>query len=222
MAKYHVATIERPQDWKPRGPDDVPCQIAGRYEVVCETADLFSAVRQAIELNEKAQDIPHSRWAVVIDREASGRYWPSARLCTPISYKVASIWRPEGWDPGSARDVPNCVWRAQGQSSNEIMSYRQATDTVLGLNQQSIDTDGTMWYVVLAVENEPLSHSLAFDIIGTETATTVRRLHVVPPENAGHGDCGHCPAHAFQCGQCSCDLVMPESIAEALSRSSRG
>jgi hypothetical protein len=92
---------------------------------------------------------------VVIDRETSGQFWPSARLCTPISYKVASIWRPEGWEPGSARDVPNCVWRAQGQSNHEIMSYRQATDTVLSLNQQSIDADGTMWYVVLAVENEP-------------------------------------------------------------------
>jgi hypothetical protein len=199
MANYQVATIECPPDWTPGSLDDVPSVISGRPEFLGPAADLLAAVRQATEHNERPAAARNGRWAVVFDRDSSGRQWPSARLCTPIRYKVASIWRPEGWEPSTARDVPYCLWRAQGQIDEETLSYERAVDTVRSLNQQSIDNDGTHWYAVLAVENEPLSQSIAFDIQGTETTTLVRRLHVVAPAEAGSGDCSHCPAHVLEC-----------------------
>lgn len=199
MANYQVATIECPPDWIPQSPDDVPSSISSRPEILARADDLLSAVRQAIEHNERSAEVRKGRWAVVVDRDSTGQIWPSARLCTPIRYKVASIWRPEGWEPASARDVPHCLWRAQGQSTEETLPYQRAVDTVRSLNQQSLDSDGTHWYFALAVENEPVSRTVAFDIQGLETTTIVHRLHVVVPEHAGKGDCSHCPAHVLEC-----------------------
>ena len=39
-----------------------------------------------------------------------------------------------------------------------------------------------MWYVVIAVENEPVLQTVPHDASGTETTVAVRRLHVVRPE----------------------------------------
>jgi hypothetical protein len=58
-----------------------------------------------------------------------------------------------------------------------------------------------MWYVLVAVENEPVSQTVAHDSSGTETTVAVRRLHVVRPEHGGKGDCSHCPAHSFDCAK---------------------
>ncbi len=59
---------------------------------------------------------------------------------------------------------------------------------------------GAMWYVVIAVENEPVVQTISHDASGTETTVEVRRLHVVrPEEGGGPGDCSHCPAGSFDC-----------------------
>jgi hypothetical protein len=139
---------------------------------------------------------------VVVEPGALGCTWRTARLATPLRYKVAAIWWPAGWEPQSPLDVPNCVWRSQGGIQDQPLTYPQALAVVRGLNQQSIDHAAAMWYVVLAVENEPLSQTVSYDPSGTETSVAVRRLHVVRPEEGGsRGDCSHCPAHSFDCAR---------------------
>jgi hypothetical protein len=73
---------------------------------------------------------------------------------------------------------------------------------VRALNQQSMNHAATLWYVVLAVENEPISRTVSYDPAGTETTVEVCRLHVVrPEEGGGRGDCSHCPAHSMECAK---------------------
>ena len=72
---------------------------------------------------------------------------------------------------------------------------------MLGLNRQCMDHPGTTWHVVVAVENEAVSRTVSYDPAGTETTVEVRRMHVIRPEQGGHGDCSHCPAHEFQCAK---------------------
>lgn len=194
---YRVAVVERPAGWQPQGLDEAPPQFTGQT-TASETGDLFVAVRQAVEQNQARQ--PGDRhWTIVIEAHSRGRLLKSGRLCTPITYKVAAVWRPEGWEPTSPLDVPNCLWQAQGESAAEALPYAQAVQTIRSLNQQSMDWAGPMWYVLLAVEHEPVAETVAYDPAGTETTTRVRRLHVVCPESGTRGDCSHCPAHAFPC-----------------------
>lgn len=209
MPKYRVATLARPTGWKHKSLDDVPPEPAGALMVSPTDSDLFSAAKQATELNAGTEKSGGDRWAVVVDIETVGRRFPTARLCTPITYKVTSIWRPDGWEPASALDVPNCVWRTQSELHAEPMTYAKALDTVRTLNQQSIDQATTTWYVLVAVEAEPVSQTVSYDPTGTETTTETRRLYVVRPDHAGHGDCSHCPAHAFPCAMASW-TVRPE------------
>lgn len=202
MSQYHVASVSCPAGWVPASLDDVPPGLSGPVTTLASAADLFAAVRQAIEHNEKVKGGQSARWAIVVDSDGSGRLGPNQRLCTPITYKVTSIWRPEGWEPASPLDVPNCVWKSPAEvaaASAQRLSYPQAVETIRGLNQQSIDAASPAWYVILAVENEPVSETVAYDPSGSEVTTIVRRLFVVHPESGGHGYCGHCPAHAFQC-----------------------
>jgi len=202
MGKYQVSLIECPQDWEPGGPDDVPPQPGPLLETLAEKEDLFPAVREAIQHNQKAQEEKGDRWAVVVEPGSLGRTWRGARLCTPVSYKVTAIWWPQGWEPQSPLDVPHCVWKAQGDiGGREPLSYRRALATVRSLNRQCMTQAASMWYVLMAVENEPVSHTISYDPAGAETTVEVRRLHVVRPEPAGHGDCSHCPARAFECAR---------------------
>ena len=201
MGKYQVSLIECPQDWEPGGPDDVPPQPGPLLETLAEKEELFPAVREAIQHNQKAQEEKTGRWAVVVEPGSLGRTWRGARLCTPVSYKVTAIWWPQGWEPQSPLDVPNCVWKAQGEIGREHLSYRRALATVRSLNRQCMTAATSMWYVLMAVENEPVSHTISYDPAGAETTVEVRKLHVVRPEPAGHGDCSHCPAHAFECAR---------------------
>ncbi len=83
------------------------------------------------------------------------------------------------------------------------MGFQQALGVLRGLNQQSMDYQNTVWYVAVAVENEPLSKTVSYDPAGTETTVLVRRLHVVRPEEGGAGDCSHCPARGFDCTEVS-------------------
>ena len=155
----------------------------------------------AMEHNESAEAQQRGRWAVVIEPASPGRVWPAARLCTPIIYKVTAIWWPDGWEPESPLDVPNCAWQTQGPAGGQWFSYPQAEATVLGLNRQCMDHPGTTWHVVVAVENEAVSRLVSYDPGGTETTVEVRRMHVIRPEQGGHGNCSHCPAHEFQCAK---------------------
>ena len=202
MAKYQVAIINRPPNWTPECADDVPLELNGPVDVLTHSDDLFDAVSQAMEHNESAAAQHRGRWAVVIEPASPGRVWPAARLCTPIIYKVTAIWWPDGWEPDSPLDVPNCAWQPQGPAGGEQwLGYPQAEATVLGLNRQSMDHPGTTWHVVVAVENEAVSRLVSYDPGGTETTVEVRRMHVIRPEQGGHGNCSHCPAHAFQCAK---------------------
>jgi hypothetical protein len=129
-----------------------------------------------------------------------GRSSLRARLCTPLAYKVAALWWPTGWEPQSPLDVPNCAWKAHGDPDPKPLSYAQATAIVRGLNEQGMTHAGAMWYVVIAVENEPVLQTISHDASGTETTVEVRRLHVVrPEEGSGPGDCSHCPAGSIPC-----------------------
>lgn len=113
MAKYQVAVIRWPEKWKPECADDVPLELKGPVEVLTESDDLFEAVDRTMEHNESDEAQRRGRWAVVVEPGSVGRIWPAARVCTPITYKVTSIWWPEGWEPKSPLDVPNCVWQAR-------------------------------------------------------------------------------------------------------------
>jgi hypothetical protein len=200
MARYQVVAVPRPQGWLPARPDDVPPQPDKPLEVLAEADDLLAAVRQAIEHNQDPRRA-EGRWAVVVEPGSRGRTWPAARLCTPIVYKVTAIWWPEGWEPDSPLDVPNCVWQAQGRPAEKAMSYPEAEAAIRGLNRQCMSQPGTTWYVVVAVENEPVSQTVSYDSAGTETTVEIRRLHVIRPEQGGRGNCAHCPAHSLQCAQ---------------------
>jgi hypothetical protein len=201
MAKYQVSTIARPPGWLPVSPDDVPPQPGKPLEVLSEHETVFAAVLRAVEHNEAEQRKEDQRWAVVVEPGSFGQTWRHARLCTPLTYKVAGIWWPEGWQPASPLDVPNCVWRAQSDLDEQRFTYPRAVATVSALNQQSLDRASPLWYVVVAVENEPISQTICYDPAGTETTVQVRRLHVVRPEAGGRGDCSHCPASSFPCAR---------------------
>ncbi len=201
MGRYRVSIIERPEGWEPASPDDTPPELGAPQEVLTEADELFGAVRHAIDHNQSPDRAGDRRWAVVAEPGSVGRKWGAGRLCTPLTYKVAAIWWPTGWEPGSPLDVPNCVWRAPSGGSQQPMSYQRALATVRGLNRQSMDQAGTMWYVVIAVEHEPLSQTVSYDPSGVETTIEVRRLHVARPEPGGKGDCSHCPAHGLDCAK---------------------
>ncbi|MGO8746003.1 MAG: hypothetical protein ACLQNE_08430 [Thermoguttaceae bacterium] len=217
MARYQVPIIELPQGWLPLVPDDVPPSPGRPISVFAESDDLFLAVRRAIEYNQAPQREGTPRWAVVVEPGTVGRAWRNARLVTPLTYKVTAIWWPTGWEPQSPLDVPNCVWRAQGQIDDRRLTYSQAVAAVGALNRQSMAQDGAMWYVILAVENEPTSQTVSYDPSGTETTVEIRRLHVIrPEEGGGKGDCSHCPAHSFQCARA--DWITLEQTATQTSQ----
>ncbi len=201
MPKYQVAIIDRPQDWKPETSDDVPLEFHGKVDVLMESDDLFEAVSRAMEHNDSDDARARHRWAVVVEPGSVGCAWPSARLCTPITYKATSIWWPDGWEPDSPQDVPNCVWQARGRGGQQCAGYPQAEATVLALNRQSMEHPGKTWHVVVAVENEAVSRVVSYDPAGTETTMEVRRMHVIRPAKGGHGNCSHCPAGTMQCAR---------------------
>lgn len=202
MSQYQISLIDRPRSWQPEGPDDVPSSPGKLLDTLGVAEHVFEAVRQAIAYNEAAQREDTGKWAVVVQPGSLGHIWPGARLCTPLRYKIMAVWWPGGWEPQNPLDVPNCVWRAQGEPDGDSMGYADAVARVRALNRQSMDHAGTMWYVVIALENEPISRTVSYDPAGTQTTVEVRRLHVVrPEEGGGHGDCSHCPAHSFECAR---------------------
>jgi hypothetical protein len=201
MSKYQVAIVRRPDNWEPECFDDVPLELSGPVGMLSESDDLLTAVNAAVAHNRSDQSKHTARWAVVVEPGSAGRVWPAARLCTPLTYVVTAIWWPDGWEPRSPLDVPNCVWQSHGRAGGEWFSYSQAEATVLALNRQCIEHPGRTWYVVVAVEGEAVSRTVCYDPAGSETMTEVRRIHVIRPEEGGRGDCSNCPAHAFPCAE---------------------
>lgn len=201
MPRYQAVLIDRPPNWAPAGPDDVPPEPGPLGQVLAEADDLFTALRAAVAYNQAPSAEP-AHWAVVVEPGSLGCTWRSARLCTPVRYQVVGIWWPVGWEPQSPLDVPNCVWRAQGTPAGENLDYPRAAAVARALNQQSLDHGAATWYVVLAVESEPLSQTVSYDAAGVETMVQVRRLHVVRPEvGSSSGDCSYCPAQSFECAK---------------------
>ncbi len=201
MSKYQVTVVQRPENWAPESPDDVPLDLAGPVAVLAESDDLFEALDRAIEHNQSPEAEQRRRWAIVVEPGCAGRAWPMVRLCTPITYQVASIWWPDGWEPHSPLDVPNCVWQAKEPSDAQWLNYPQAEATMLGLNRQCMSQPGGTWYIVVAVENEPVSRTVSCDPAGTETTVEVRRTHTIRPLKGGYGDCSHCPAGTLPCSK---------------------
>jgi hypothetical protein len=218
MARYQVSIITRPEPWQPASPDDVPPAPGERIEGLAEAEELFGAVRQAIEHNLAPERQQDRRWAVVVEPGSPGQTWPTARLCTPLAYQVAAVWWPAGWEPHSPLDVPNCAAMAQDKAGREPMTCRRALATMRGLNRQSMDCAGTTWYVVIAVENEPISQTVSCDPSGVETTVEVRRLHVVRPEQGGgRGDCSHCPARSLDCARQE-GIAVEQTVTDARTR----
>ena len=123
MAQYQTVIVRCPTDWEPASLDAVPGEPGKPLELLGQFDDLFTAVRQAVEHNRLTQSGENRTWAVVIEPGVPGRIWSEARLCTPLAYKVAAIWWPAGWEPQTASDVPNCVWKAQGDVGQEPLEY---------------------------------------------------------------------------------------------------
>lgn len=215
MARYEVRVIERPQGWSEASLEDVPPRPGRATRVLCGAEELFAAVRAAVQFNETARRDAAAEWAVVVEPGSSGRIWPDARLCTPLGYRVAAMGWPTGWEPQSPWDVPRCLSRAQGETDPAPLSYDRAMAVVRGLNQQSIDQAGSSWYVVVAVENEPISQSVSYDPSGMETTVQVRRLHVAVPDQGSRGNCSYCPAHSLPCA--TRDLHEPEATTSVTS-----
>ncbi len=199
MPKYQVALISKPAGWRPEVPDAVPSEPGEITEMLGSAGDLFHAVREAIAYNERSAADVAKRWAVVVEAGSRGRTWPAARLCTPLQYRVAVIWWPEGWGPNGPSDVPNCAWQARAWAEDAALPYPKAEALVRALNRQCIDSPGATWHVVAAVENEPVSHTASCDASGQETIVEVRRIHVIRPDSGSRGSCSHCPAHGFEC-----------------------
>jgi hypothetical protein len=199
MAHYQVSTIKRPDNWQPETADDVPLEFQGPVSVLAESDDVFEAVSRAVAYNESDAARREGRWAVVVEPSANGRLWPAARLCTPLTYKVMVIWWPDGWEPESPLDVPNCAFQTQGQGGGEPLDYPRAEAIVSALNRQCMDRPGATWHVIVAVENEAVSRIVSYDPAGIETTSEVRRMHVIRPRQGARGDCTHCPAHRMEC-----------------------
>ncbi len=218
MPQYQVALILSPPGWQPAGLDDVPPQLGEPVDFLETVDDLFCALGQAAQYNEKADGEHSRRWAVVCDPDGPSRIWSHARLCTPLRYQVNVIWWPEGWEPTGPLDVPNCVWRARGDETGESVSYPKAEATVQALNRQCIDAPETTWHVVAAVENEPISRTVSYDPTGTESTVEVRRMHVIRPDRGSTGDCSHCPAHDLSCARAEWQSMM-QTASTRLTRS---
>ena len=197
---YQVAIVTRPRDWSNRTMDDVPPALAGPLEVLGQSERLLEAVGRAIEYNQDPARKNDLTWAVVVEGETRSRRWDGPRLCTPVSFKLAGLVRPEGWEPGGPLDVPNCIWKADSRAGAE-MTLDQAIETMRALNRQSMDLADTTWFVPVAVESEPLEESVSYDSAGKQTVTQVRRMEVIRPAEGGRGDCSYCPAHEFPCRQ---------------------
>jgi hypothetical protein len=205
MPTYQVVIIDRPKKWTPQCDDDVPLELHGQVEILGETDDVFAAADQAVEYNRGEAVGRRGRWAVVVEPGGSGRIWPAARVVTPLAYKVAAIWWPDGWEPTSPLDVPNCVFQLRNDDDEQTLTRAEAEAAVLGLNRQCMDHPGECWYVVAAVENEPLTRRTCSAADGTETTAETRRMHVFRPSGGGRGDCGHCPAFELPCSREQCD-----------------
>jgi hypothetical protein len=196
---YQVLILRRPGDWTPRRCDDVPPVLNEPFAVASECVDLLEAQARAVEHNRAPARQADSAWAVVADSTARSRRWAGPRLCTPLTYKLAAIVRPEPWEPNSPSDVPNCLAKAGSQASGVELTYRQALDTMWALNQQSMDHADTTWFVPVAIENEPVEETVRYDPAGSESVVQVRRLHVIHPPKGGRGDCSYCPARNLPC-----------------------
>jgi hypothetical protein len=217
MANYQVAIIRWPEKWEPECADDVPLELNGPVEMLFESDDLFVALDRTIKHNESPEAKGRRRWAVVVEPGSMGRIWPFARVCTPVIYKLTSIWWPDGWEPNSPLDVPNCVWKSQEPLGGEWLAYPEAEATMLALNRQCMDHPGATWHVVVAIENEAVSRTVSHDPSGVETTVEVRRMHVVRPSAGGHGECSRCPAHEFSCAKTDWSSQM-QAVSASRSR----
>ena len=119
-----------------------------------------------------------------------------------VQYHILSIWWPEGWEPRGPSDVPNCAWQTELEPLEPLnlarsMEQDEAFSTVRALNRQVIDATAERWYVVAAVESEPVPPTADEP---AEPGIDRYRLHILrPASGAGQGDCTACAAHDLPC-----------------------
>lgn len=180
---YRVSVVELPPEWEPASFDDSPGDLRcvediGRHDTI------EAALAQVIEFNRENAEVGTPRWAVAFEAPSRGR--SAYRVCTPLSYRLVHIHWPEGWEPKSPLDVPDCAWRDQSDTSMEY-EFDAAVEAVRSLNEaHMLEPSCERWTLLVAIECEPLHTSTFCDYLGTETSLTVRRLHVIrPSENSG-------------------------------------
>ena len=96
---YQVAIVARPRNWSNRAVDDVPAVLEGPFQVAAQCETLLEVLPRAIEYNQDPVRKSDLTWAVVVEAGTRSRRWDGPRLCTPVTYKLASLVRPEGWEP---------------------------------------------------------------------------------------------------------------------------
>lgn len=103
-------------------------------------------------------------------------------------YRVTAVWWPDGWEPCSPTDVPNCIAASpEDGPAKPVISLDRALATVRGLNRQNMDHPGAHWYVVAEADSPAES-----------SGGGLQSLRVVRP-GEGRGDCSYCPAAGFSC-----------------------
>ncbi|MBX7167424.1 MAG: hypothetical protein K1X74_13930 [Pirellulales bacterium] len=181
---YRVSIVECPDGWEPNSLDDSPGGLRCIEDIGSHDA-IEEALEQVIAFNRGEIDDGPKRWAVVFEPPVRGR--SHYRVCTPLTYRLVHIHWPEGWQPESPLDVPTCSWRDQSDTSGEY-GFDEAIEAARSLNEAHLlEPSFERWTMVVAIECEPLHTSIYCDHLGTETSTTVRRLHVVRP-NTGSRD----------------------------------
>ena len=154
--------------------------------LLAEFDQLAEAVAKADDFNRDAREQGARRFAVVVDRSAA-----TARQCTPLTYRIASIKRPKGWEPTGPFDLPERATELVDLASLGAaepfapLDYTQALTVLGGLNRQSRDRQTQQWYVVVAREMAPAVESVGI---------TRRVWYLLCPEKQDTiGRSGHAP-----------------------------
>lgn len=103
-------------------------------------------------------------------------------------YQVATIERPHDWDPRGPLDLPDQPPEIKASFADKALTFSQAVATVRSLNRQVIDRTGTTWYVIVALENEPVGRTAPCHSAESESAAEHQPYHVVRLEESGGQD----------------------------------
>ena len=201
MPKYQVMVIRWPERWKPECADDVPLELNGPVEVLVESDDLFTALGSG----DRTQREPRGATPRPLGRrDRAGRHGPRlAGRPTLLTGDLQSDCHLVARRLG-AQLSPGCAQlrlEVARAGRRRVVRVSAGRSHRVGAEPAVHGASGAYWHVVVAIENEPISRTVSHDPSGVETTVEVRQMHVIRPEQGGHGECSHCPAHAFQCAK---------------------